>query len=279
MDFIKSNRFKAVTHCPCGKSNKDGKFVPFKIGGTPSTKFGYCHSCGKTFLPSDKQQIDKINREACHNELIIKSVPLLEMTSTLNNYHKNNFALWLTDNFNDKSKNALDTYRVGTSYYLRTIFWYIDKKGNIRNAKSMMYNSKTGKRIKDKPIYFLYKNHEGYTPCLFGEHLLQYYSNSKEIMLVESEKTAIIGSMFFPEYIWLATGGANSLTTSKAQSIQYRKVIYIPDCDEAGNNAISQITSILKSVNARFYILNYFNKNFKNGEDIVDILFTNNKII
>jgi hypothetical protein len=38
---------KRVKLCPCGKENKDGKFVPY-VGFENK---GYCHSCGETFLP------------------------------------------------------------------------------------------------------------------------------------------------------------------------------------------------------------------------------------
>lgn len=40
-----------VKYCPCNKSNHDGKFAPFK----GCEVHGYCHSCGKTFLPDLKK--------------------------------------------------------------------------------------------------------------------------------------------------------------------------------------------------------------------------------
>lgn len=43
MDFDK-NRFR-IKYCPCGKSNKDGKFAPFQ--GYDDK--GYCHSCDRCF--------------------------------------------------------------------------------------------------------------------------------------------------------------------------------------------------------------------------------------
>ena len=36
-----------VKHCPCGKSNRDGKFVPYVGYDTKD----YCHSCGQVYLP------------------------------------------------------------------------------------------------------------------------------------------------------------------------------------------------------------------------------------
>lgn len=277
MKFAKTSRYKAATQCPCGKSNKDGKFVPFEISGTPSNKFGYCHSCGKSFYPSDKQSIEQDNSKSENILIETKSVPLIKMSSTLENYSKNNFAIWLNDNFQESSKKALKDYRVGTTYYYKTIFWYIDKNGVIRNAKSFLYNSNSGKRIKESPIYHLYKSDDGYSTCLFGEHLLLYKSREKTITIVESEKTAVIGSIIYPNYIWLASGGANSLTIEKAQALKNRNVIYIPDCDQAGINSIPKVSRILSNVKANFTIEDSFSKEYNKGEDIVDLLFKNHK--
>ena len=44
--ILDKKRFR-VKHCPCGKDNKDGKFVPY-VGYENK---GYCHSCGEIFLP------------------------------------------------------------------------------------------------------------------------------------------------------------------------------------------------------------------------------------
>ena len=41
--------------------------------------------------------------------------------------------------------------------------------------------------------------------CLFGEHLLRIYPD-RIVVLVESEKSALIASGVYPNYIWLATG-------------------------------------------------------------------------
>ncbi|MBK7097579.1 MAG: hypothetical protein IPH58_03420 [Sphingobacteriales bacterium] len=49
LEFDKK-RFR-IKHCPCGKSNKDGKFIPYK--GLDNC--GYCHSCGKTFYLNCKK--------------------------------------------------------------------------------------------------------------------------------------------------------------------------------------------------------------------------------
>lgn len=45
--------------------------------------------------------------------------------------------------------------------------------------------------------------------CFYGEHL---WNPEKDTCLVESEKTAVIASFFFPDYNWLAAGGNNGMT-------------------------------------------------------------------
>jgi hypothetical protein len=64
---------------------------------------------------------------------------------------------------------------------------------------------------------------------LFGEHLLKEYP-FKPVALVESEKTAVICSAFWPQYIWLATGGKSQLN-DRLQVLRGRKVVAFPDVD------------------------------------------------
>ena len=49
-------RFKDNPTCPCGKSNKDGKFVSFV--GLEGQGKGFCHSCAKTFRDDNDSIID-----------------------------------------------------------------------------------------------------------------------------------------------------------------------------------------------------------------------------
>jgi hypothetical protein len=64
--------------------------------------------------------------------------------------------------------------------------------------------------------------------CLFGEHLL--ISNKvKPVAIVESEKTAIMASVYLPEYIWVATGGCGNLSVKLCESLHGRNVVLFPD--------------------------------------------------
>ena len=98
----------------------------------------------------------------------------------------------------------------------------------------MCYNAETGHRVKEPQAFVSWAHSElklqdfHLKQCLFGEHLLK--KSSSPVMLVESEKTAVVMSHFIPDYIWLATGGKNGCFNSEAmQALKGREVTLIPD--------------------------------------------------
>ena len=82
----------------------------------------------------------------------------------------------------------------------------MDNTGNIRSGKIMAYDTTTGKRLKNKDgkplINWVHSILEipkyNLKQCLFGLHLLN--ENLKQVAIVESEKTALIMSIEFPNY-------------------------------------------------------------------------------
>ena len=66
--------------------------------------------------------------------------------------------------------------------------------------------------------------------CLFGEYLLNVYPD-KVAVLVESEKSAVIGSALFPDYVWLAAGGKSQLREEKLRVLSGRTLLLFPDAD------------------------------------------------
>ena len=114
--------------------------------------------------------------------------------------------------------------------------------GRVRTGKVMQYNPNDGHRVKDGQasavdwIHSLLKRrHElaeewQLSQCLFGEHLLGTYPD-KVVVLVESEKSAVIGSAIFPGYVWLATGGKSQLREEKLRVLTGRTVLLFPDAD------------------------------------------------
>jgi hypothetical protein len=146
----------------------------------------------------------------------------------------------------EKTCEAVNTYCLGVTKNRDVIFYQLDKEGRCRTGKIMKYDRKTGHRIKDEQVGGkitwvhavlrqsadpLLRLADGWelTQCLFGEHLLKQYP-FKPVALVESEKTAVICSAFWPEYIWLATGGKSQLN-DRLQVLKGRKVVAFPDVD------------------------------------------------
>src|SRR5690606_21438528 len=122
----------------------------------------------------------------------------------------------------------------GTTKDGGTIFWSINQNYGVQKAKISYYNNE-GKRTKKFKVP--YKNKDGYFACLFGAHLLsESFKGSLTVVLVESEKTAIVGEILLPQYVWLAYGGINGLTETKIECLTGHKVLIIPDMSE---NAVS----------------------------------------
>ena len=103
----------------------------------------------------------------------------------------------------------------------------------------MQYDPETGHRIKESGANWMHKvlsnekeidSDFNLCQCLFGEHLLSKYPE-KVVILVEAEKTAIIGSGMYPEYVWVAVGGKGFLKEEKLRILEGRTVFLIPDID------------------------------------------------
>ena len=226
------NRFK-VENCPCGKSNKDGKFVPFE----EHTEFGYCHSCSKTFLPSTQSTSYSIYNPTIKKNVKTQYIPFHYLPKTLEKNQSNNLVNFLRKKFGNTIADGLvELYKIGSSKHWlgANVFWYIDKENNVRTGKIMLYNKQNGKRVQ-KPFSHITWVHckinipnENINKCLFGEHLLNLHPN-KLIAIVESEKTAIIATVFFPNFVWMATGGIGNLSYDKIKVLKGRSIVLFPD--------------------------------------------------
>ena len=66
--------------------------------------------------------------------------------------------------------------------------------------------------------------------CFFGEHLLTV-EKEKPLAIVEAEKTAVIASICFSEFVWLACGSKQNLKAEKLEKYANRQIILYPDAD------------------------------------------------
>jgi len=278
LEFNSKRNYKLITPC-CRKSNKDGKFSNYK--GYPD-HFGYCHSCGYVNLPpihykddkgleyvwnDNEKRYDLIDGHMSDNVVLQLSVNSVGQCQTLienvekepkyidkslvlrfnSNRPENNLLSYIRRTYgNLKTEYVKQKYYIGTSKDGGTIFWNINKDQKVQKAK-VSYYTLEGKRTDKFKVPF--KNVDGYFGCLFGEHLISEKENiDKKIVLVESEKTAIICALHIPEYVWLAYGGINGLTDAKIGVLRGRKIILVPDLSENAVNIMNDKLPYLKSL-------------------------------
>ena len=167
---------------------------------------------------------------------IIKEYESQQFDDNLTTYLLSQFS------FDEVQKATQNYYLTGANYCWNnaTLFWQIDQKEQIHACKIMLYNKLSGKRIKEpyNHINWLHKAIKepdfNLNQCLFGLHLINT-DYQKEIAIVESEKTAIIMSIFLPEFIWIATGSKSGFKFDLLQPLKKRNCFAFPDKGEFNN--------------------------------------------
>ena len=234
-------------HCPaCQVKEKTfSRYIDTVTGNYLADNVGRCNresNCGYHYTPKQYFQDNNIPFEPVKPAFIPK--PVIKKTSLIPidifkesfNHEANNFIRFLLNLFGPEiTKELIKKYFIGTSNHWpgSVIYWQIDLNGKIRTGKIMLYNSDSGKRVKE-PINYITWVHKALkltdfslNQCFFGEHLLK--EKNKPVAIVESEKTAIISSVYLPQFIWLAAGGLDSLNIEKCKVLTGRSVILFPD--------------------------------------------------
>lgn len=188
-----------------------------------------------------------------------------------------------SSNFHEYFKNLLNIpeshfkrWGVGTERSATT-FAIVDRNKNILNVKRIPF-AENGHRDKSSNIPAWYEStkqlneDEEFTKCFFGESI---FDKTKPSCLVESEKSAFIGSFIWPQFNWLATGG-NSGTLFKHFSLFFNydePIYYLGDNDKAGreNKTIKNLNAI-KDVNPKKEIYIIIDENLGESEDFVDVI-------
>lgn len=252
-----------ITPC-CNKSNKDGKFSSF--ANVPEI-YGYCHSCGVANLPPQLYLDEKGNEYIWNDcskkyessELMLQNpsfsiakgsiaTPTAKVQKYITEevlwkyYHiqpENNLLKYLRAKYGDaKVNDAKEVYGIGSTLDGGTIFWNINAELQVQKAKICYYDA-NGKRTNKFKVP--YKNDDGYQSCLFGEHLVyDKFKGTETVVLVESEKTAIVGYINLPQYNWVAYAGINGLTEKKLATLTGHKVLIVPDISENAVNIMYQ---------------------------------------
>lgn len=268
----------------CPKCNKRTfvKYIETETGSYLNDEFGRCDretNCGYHSNPKGEFK----------NTFEVKYIPPPEpsfhnydlVSQSGRNYKQNNFVQFLKTIFSETEvKKAILNYLIGTSkkWNGATTFWQIDNNEKVRHGKIMLFNSETGKRIKNKDGKSLInsvrsvlklENFNLYQ-CLFGLHLVNE-TNTKTIGLVESEKTAVIMSLFKPDYVWLATGSKGGLKYDFLKPIKDFKIIAFPDKSEY--NYWLQKSIELNAFGFKIVVSDWLElqPDFETGTDLADV--------
>lgn len=244
--------------CPsCERPRCFVKYVDEEGVVSFSNEVGKCDheiSCGYHYTPRDffrdnpnanikeERSSDYVQpvKSTHEKEIIVPPsfIPLEYFNASLAHFEKNPLYKYLCRVFGEaEAQRVFHLYHVGTSakWGGATVFWQIDANEQVRSGKIILYNSETGHRVKEPHSYVSWAHRElqlkdfNLKQCLFGEHLLIRYPDAP-VILVESEKTAIVMSHFIPNYVWVATGGINGCFKEEfVHSLKGRDVTLIPD--------------------------------------------------
>jgi len=253
-----TNRFKLEKYngpstrfcCPNCHRKEFSHYIDTFTGKRVNYKVGRCNresNCGYHYTPRQYFQdnddfIEKAPNESSaphlviHETMTISLIPTVYLKESLGEYDNNHFVSYLIKLFGFEITSSLvSRYYIGTSNHWNgsTVFWQIDITCKVRTGKVMLYCPNTGKRVK-RPfnhitwIHKVCKKSEfELKQCFFGEHLLS--DKSKTVAIVESEKTAVVASVYFPQFIWLAAGSLNNLSEDRCNVLKGRRVLLYPD--------------------------------------------------
>ena len=157
----------------------------------------------------------------------------------------NIFHDWIRDRFGDEA-----LYKVLLRFPIYScpelgndwVVWiHVDADGKLHTGKMMRYEIRDGEPRRVRSGYanvWLHKKVSDavgmtYTQTLFGGHSLVCFPSCK-VGVVESEKTAVIASIYFPEMAWVSVGSESLLTAydgscSIMKPLRGREVILFPD--------------------------------------------------
>lgn len=274
--------------CPsCLKKKQFTRYIDIETNEYLNEKVGVCNrenKCGYHYTPKQyfednrglitkprhftPKQIQPKPTSYISEEILIKS---------LKHYNQNNFVIFLNQKFGKEiTKKVVSNYKIATSKLWKgaTVFWQIDCQYKIRTGKIMLYDGIN--RVKNRNNWVhsaLQLKDFNLSQCFFGEHLIN--SSNFPIAIVESEKTAIIGSIYFPQYIWLASAGSGGINHDKIKTLGNRTIILFPDASINGIvfNKWKEKTKQFKNVFVNDFLeVNANNKEKLDGVDLADFL-------
>ncbi len=252
--------------CPsCQQRDKTfSLYIDTETGEHIHATVGRCNresNCGYHYTPKQYFQDNNISFDAPQPKAYkprpvtpqpksVSFIPVEVFKASLNPkaFETNHFVQFLINLFGvELASQLVSCYFIATSKHWNgaTVFWQIDTQGKVRTGKIIQYEiinsdvsviGKDCKRVKTNkpPVYWVHTalKTTDFKQCFFGEHRLNERHKDgklKPVAIVESEKTAIIASVYLPQFIWLAAGSKDGLNAEKCSILKGRTVTLFPD--------------------------------------------------
>ena len=165
---------------------------------------------------------------------------VLEQLDQPNIFHR-----WIRDRFGEEALHQVLLRFPIYSYPELSNDWVVwmhaDADGKLHTGKMMRYEIQDGEPRRVRSGYandWLHNKVSDevgmtYTQTLFGGHSLACFQSCK-VGVVESEKTAVIASIYFPEMAWVSVGSESLLTAydgscSIMKPLRGREIVLLPD--------------------------------------------------
>ncbi len=282
----KTNRWETCGYYNVDSANGKESIVLFTDHYPYNAGYNCSTNTGTLVNPKD---INLIKRDIPKENIIEFTCKTVESVTK----EENHFFTFLSTLRTDKEVGNKFNIRGVKNGYLEnaTLFPYINYQGIYTTGKIIKYDPTTGKRLKDgfssnwlhayKPILSdLKHDNKGSNgvSCFFGENLLR--SIAYPVIIVESEKTATILSLLFPNIDFLATGGLHFF---KKQAKNLRDELKMRDVYVYADCLVTQWIDVCDEYGFKYVeVLDVLSEDFDSineGDDVADFIIpmlTNN---
>lgn len=270
--------------CPqCGQR----KFVLYVYTDTKSpvdeTRFGRCdreNNCAYHLHPNSDPSSIKSDHTPKPDPRTIFILPSKDQIRAVVDYENKSSLHHYLNKLNIPDKHIRKWGVYSHRYYPQKTVYLFQRKVDFRivNWKVFSYleNGHRDKKFESYslsvPEMYYLKEREffmlRYPMCLFGEHL--FTNELKPTKIVESEKSAVIASWYYPQFDWVSCGSDNGLTFKsrhKLNALHGRSVDWLCDADKAGRN--NQSINALQKTITDFRVTDLF-PDRNDGYDIAD---------
>lgn len=305
------------TQCPyCGSSDGFAHLVHPATNKVVADGIGKCHSCN-VFKTTEVAGYVSDTGEliAAQGVVQAKYYDVLSLEKHGLILGKGNLVDYAATIFGNKASTVASEMLVAGDSNGNTSFVYANSDLQGMSIKTIAYDTK-GKRSKNGLAYGsrslttaqiagyvtpegsirTIRVSDGAYQLLYGQHRI--HCKPSTVIVVESEKTAYIGSLYAPNIIWLATGGSKGLSSNKIrglraanaipdsllQHLSKKNVVVCFDYDESGETGSEAACQGMLDLGASScYVMNMrelldncksrFPISYRKNADLADLIF------